>query len=108
MVGWKIAAADGRRVALRLTFDGFDDVAEVPEAAVETRVRAVPKKSPKKSRAPAGAVGEGGGAVPCKSIPPPPPPVATPEGWTEYYDTEASRVYYCHALSGATQWERPE
>ena len=58
--------------------------------------------------APAGAVGEGGGAVPCKSIPPPPPPVATPEGWTEYYDTEASRVYYCHALSGATQWERPE
>ena len=108
VVGWKIAAADGRRVALRLTFDGFDDVAEVPEAAVETRVRAVPKKSPKKSRAPAGAVGEGGGAVPCKSIPPPPPPVATPEGWTEYYDTEASRVYYCHALSGATQWERPE
>ena len=113
VVGWKTAAADGRRMALRLTFDGFDDVAEVPEAAVRTRVRAVPK-----SCAPARAVGEGGGAVPRqslprkslprKSLPPPPPPVAAPEGWTEYYDAEASRVYYCHALSGATQWERPE
>jgi hypothetical protein len=38
---------------------------------------------------------------------PSPPPSSLPSGWAEHVDAASGKVYYHHATSGKTQWEKP-